>query len=140
MNKWVLSLLCSVLLSGCSSHTQPHAENFLVACDATRPTIEINGQYYASDQVAITLKPQNLITVSCHADGYYSAAILIDTKSSTVGTLDSIGSFLFVLPILGARSDDVWQLTSNEIYLSLEPLSLERNAALPVLIKQVKNR
>ena len=118
--KKILALIVSIsYLTACSFFAGSRQK---VTVMTNVPTAEIyaNGEKVGQGtSVKFKTKRNENLEIMAKADGYPTAYKSVDTKLSAVGTLDLIGSFIWLLPIFGLLAPGSKTLTETNITVKL---------------------
>ena len=122
MKRKIFHLFCVfllVILPGCSFFAPPTQSIFIDGSPADA-TVIVNGRKV---KVPITLEvPRNKnLTIVAHKPGFYTYKSTTGYSLSTIGIMDVIGCWLFLLPGAGLFAPGAWELMENSFYYTLVP-------------------
>ena len=83
------------------------------------------------EPLVVILKRADDHIVSASKDGYTSNYIRIENKLSTLGILDAIGTWLFLLPGISILTGSAMELTPSDVYLTLDRQQAPATSAAP---------
>lgn len=113
-----LILALSILTSGCSAFV-PKTQAVNVSCSEADATMQINGGQTYPGQVRVDAQRDKPLSIACYKQGYYPAQKSVHSSLSGTGIADLLGSFIFILPIIGFFSPGAWDLDENEVTVNM---------------------
>lgn len=118
MKKNVVAPFIFLACSGCSTLKTDHYTDVTVTCKPEAAIASVNGEHKDSP-ASFSVVTNEDIDVSCQKPGYISSSKKVRTHITTVGVLDAIGGFLFLVPAIGLISPGAWDLDQKDIELTL---------------------
>jgi uncharacterized protein YceK len=113
-----LILAVSVLSSGCSAFvSKTQAVN--VSCSESDAVVQINGGQTYPGQVRVDAKRDKPLSIACYKQGYYPAQKSVHSSLSGTGIADLLGSFIFIIPVIGFFSPGAWDLDESEVTVNM---------------------
>ena len=85
-------------------------------------TIYVNGQRVGKGMVQTRVKRNKNVQIMVSKRGYQSAYYNIDSSLNVTGILDIVGTFLFLLPLIGVFCPGSKSLDTTNVALNLDPL------------------
>ena len=82
--------------------------------------------------LVVVLKRSSEHIVTALKDGYTSNYVRIDSQLCTLGILDIVGTWLFLLPGISLLTGGAFELTPSEVYIALDPKQPSVQVAPPV--------
>lgn len=115
-----LSLAASLILApGCSLFV-PHTQVLQVTASDASADILIDGQLQGRGTVATRVARNRSHTVLARLDERVGT-VTVDTTISTTGILDIIGTWFFIIPIVGIVAPGFWKLDQDSVVVVLPP-------------------
>jgi len=114
----VLASLSLVLSTGCSAF-QPKMQNVLISTPEVGAEIHVNGQKIGTSPVAIPLERNKEHAIIAKHKGK-TGTFTLGNKMSTTGVLDIIGTFFFIVPVIGIFTPGFKELDSTNVVLPLQ--------------------
>ena len=115
----VLSVSLSFTL-GCSVFRPSH-QTLTVTTDPPSAQVWINGNYEGEAPVSKSVERNKLVAISIKKDGFEPLHRAVQYHMNTTGVLDSIGTYLFLLPLIGVVSPGSRSLDETEVEVRLAP-------------------
>jgi len=112
-------LIGSIFLSGCSAFVSK-TETVSAACSVSDALLQINGQQF-KHVGQVDVKRNRSVSIMCTRPGYFPAHKSIDYSLSGTGTADIVGTFFFLLPVLGLFSAGAYSLDERNVSLVMIP-------------------
>ena len=114
------AVLCLIVLPGCSAF---RSSTEVVSINSNVPEAEvyINGTLVGSTPMTTQIPRSKDFGLTLRKPGYESAAITVESHMNTTGVLDIIGTFIFLVPVIGLFTSGAWSLDETEINLNLAP-------------------
>ena len=110
----------TLIVSGGCSFFAPASQSIHINGIPDDATVVINGN---SVKVPATIDvPRNKnLTIIVHKNGFKTYKVTTGYSLSTIGIVDAIGCWLFLLPGVGLLSPGAWELMENNFYYTLTP-------------------
>ena len=112
-----LSLMLPFVLIGCSAF-QSRTQMIQVNCDVPDATILVNGTMYRSP-AQIEVNRNNDISITAQKEGYQTYQKTIGNHFNTIGTLDALGTFFFLVPAIGLFTPGAWSINETDVNIQL---------------------
>jgi len=114
--KKIFPLIC-IALTGCSAF-KPHMQTLAITADPPDSVLMVNGQRYTAP-AQIPVKRNRDVSISCYKDGYMPYVRTVGNHMNGTGTLDIVGTVLFLLPGIGLLTPGAYDLDETTIGISL---------------------
>jgi hypothetical protein len=123
------SIACVLLVAvstGCSL-TQGTHQKVAITTNVSGAKVLVNGKPVGESRgegspLVVSLKRNDTHVVSVQKDGYSSQYQKVESKISTLGILDLIGTWLFLLPGISFLTGSAMELEPADVYVVLVPL------------------
>ncbi len=122
MKKIFILMLSLSLCAGCSAF-RPTKESISVMASQPDAVIYINGQPVGQGSVTARVKRNKNVQIVASKPGYYPGTYNIDSNLNTTGVLDIIGTFFFLVPVVGVFFPGAKSLDENNVFVNLIPQS-----------------
>lgn len=119
--KNALCILLSLIITGCSCFT-PNKQQISVSVYPDESKVFINGQVFTSSPAIADVPRNRSVAIQCMKDGYYPYGKTVDTRISTTGVLDMVGTAFFLFPAIGLITPGAWCLEEDTVNIVLHPL------------------
>lgn len=130
MKKILVCLFASYLCCACSAFRSPK-ETISVMTNQPDSIIYINGKKVGHGNVQTKVKRSKNVQVMASKPGYQSAYYNIDSNINVTGILDIIGTFIWIVPIIGIFTPGSKSLDENNVALNLDPITLSTPQQTP---------
>lgn len=111
---------------GCSAFQQ-NTQVLTIKTSAESASIYINGNAVGTSPVSLYAKRDRSYSITARKNGYEPATLTIGHHFNETGALDVIGTFLFLVPVLGIASPGAWSLDETDVTINLFELSPQMN-------------
>jgi hypothetical protein len=99
----LLVISITITQVGCSTFV-PHRQKVSVIASEPDAKIYINGELIGTGRVETKVPRNRDASVMVKCDGYYTATRMFSTTMGTVGVIDIIGGWIWLVPWLGLLS------------------------------------
>lgn len=123
LKKAVVLGMVSILLSACSAFRSPK-ESISIMTNQPDAVIFVNGQRVGSGFAVTRVKRNHNVQIMARKEGYQAAYYNVDSNLNVTGVLDIVGTFFFIVPLIGVFFPGSKSLDQNNVALDLEPISL----------------
>jgi len=82
------------------------------------------GHTRESEPLVVVLKRAENHVVVARKEGYTSKYVTVSEKLSTLGILDAIGTWLFLLPGISIVTGCAMELDPSDVYVALDPIQV----------------
>ncbi len=96
----LLVISITITQVGCSTFV-PHRQKVSIIASEPDAKIYINGELIGTGRVETKVPRNRDASVMVKCDGYYTATRMLSTTMSTVGVIDIIGGWIWLVPWLG---------------------------------------
>ena len=108
-----------IVASGCSFFA-PSTQSIHINGIPADATVVINGNTVKVPATIDVPRNKNL-TIVVHKNGFKPYKVTTGYSLSTIGAVDAIGCWLFLLPGAGLLSPGAWELMEDNFYYTLTP-------------------
>jgi hypothetical protein len=120
----VALLSVSLILSGCAL-VNGTTQKVMITSNVQGASIMVDGHPKGKTQdtgvpIVVHLKRNTTHSVSAEKEGYSSRYVMVDSQLCTLGILDVIGIWFFLLPGISLLTGGAFELTPNEVYIPLD--------------------
>lgn len=104
----VMTILLLVQVSACSL-VGKGSQRFSVNSHPPGALVFLDGNPVGATPLSTRIKRGDETSVMVRMDGYYPAMMTTSGSLSTLGIIDVVGGFIFLLPFFGLMSDAAWE-------------------------------
>lgn len=122
--KNLITLSVSVLLSlttGCSLFVGRHQSVSIQVSEPAHAKVWIDGAYQGEAPVVVSLPRNQTYCIIVKQDGYQPSQRILQYGLNTTGALDLVGTFTFIIPVLGLVSPGAQSLDDTALVFKLIP-------------------
>ncbi len=112
--KRFLIVLTLIFVGGCSIFGGTRT-NLTITASEPDAQIFVNGAYQGNGTISTVVRRDETAAILVKKDGFHPAQRHIPTKLSGLGTLDAIGTFFFLIPVIGLAFPGAWTLDQTNI-------------------------
>lgn len=113
-----ITIAVSIATSGCSVFV-PKTQTVNASCSEPDATVQINAGQTYQGRAQFDARRNKAVSVTCYKSGYYPAQKTISSSLSWTGVADFIGSFIFIVPVVGFFSPGAWDLDETDVTLNM---------------------
>lgn len=120
MHKKIYSLVMLALIlfiNGCSVF-RSSTETVNVSCAQEGSTIMLNDARFQNVAHFAAQRDKPLV-IRCYKEGYYPYSQTVNYHLNTTGVLDIVGTFLFLLPVIGLFTAGAFSLDTTDVNVQL---------------------
>jgi hypothetical protein len=67
----------------------------------------------------VEARRNKVVSIMCYKQGYYPAQKSISSSLSWTGVADLVGSFIFILPVIGFFTPGAWNLDETDVTINM---------------------
>ncbi len=108
------------MCAGCSAF-RSSKESLSVVVSQPDAVIYVNGQLVEQGTVTTRVKRNKNVQIVASKPGYYPGSYNIDSNLNATGILDIIGTFFFLVPVIGVFFPGAKSLDENNAFVNLIP-------------------
>ena len=102
-------VLVSFVFSTACSYAAPATQSIAIQPSHPNAEIFVDGASVGHGPMSVTMSKRNSHTVMAKC-GNSAGVSQVDQKLSTLGTLDLVGTFLIIVPVIGVFAPGFWDL------------------------------
>lgn len=116
--KWVSAgLIALLLVQGCSAF-QPKQESVTIIASTQPATVYVDNNPVGTSPVTLMLDRNKSYAISAEYAGRRGTAV-IGRKISGTGVLDIVGTFFFIIPVIGIFCPGFWDLDPTTVHVQI---------------------
>lgn len=108
------------LLTGCSLFMPSH-QTVCIQSVQTHAKVWVNGNYVGEAPVQTSVRRNETLMVIVKKDGFETSSRVVNHHLSTAGTLDMIGTCIFLIPCVGFCTSGAFSLDETSFIIQLAP-------------------
>ena len=106
-----------VATTGCSAF-RAHNQTMNINCSPEDAILMVNGQRHSSP-TQVRVKRNRDVSLQAHKEGYAPCQRTIGHHLNETGTLDAVGTLVFLLPAIGFLTPGAWSLDETDVDITL---------------------
>lgn len=113
-----ITVAASFLTSGCSLFVSK-TQSLNASCSEPDATLQINGGQMYPGTAQVEVRRNKVASIVCYKQGYYPAQKSVSNSISWTGVADIVGTFIFIVPIIGFYSPGAWNLDESNVTVNM---------------------
>jgi len=109
------------LTLGCSVFRSSHQTISISVTDPPDAGVWVNGNYEGEAPVNVSVMRNTMCIVEVKKKGFIPMRKAIQTDINVTGVLDAVGTYIFLLPVIGVASAGSQSLKETDLVLRLAP-------------------